>query len=153
MSRIVPPFSGGGEMTFFLLNGFAVLIEGAIMAVVTKLRKQAIVSKQTVASQLAPPTTSQEVRVPRDSDAEEASDSSTGEGRKVIKRAGTPPTASPAVKGGKKGVEVKGEDLTRWYDRYIGLIWAVAVLLWSGEAFVEGWIKSGILAELSGLPH
>ncbi|PWN22716.1 hypothetical protein BCV69DRAFT_244645 [Microstroma glucosiphilum] len=94
VTRLVPPFSGGGEATFFVLNGVAVLVEGAFNLWIRKQRK-------------------------RKAEAKRQND----------------------------------EELERPYDRYVGLAWAVVVLLWSGEAFVEGWIKSGIMAELTFAPH
>ncbi|CAO1615317.1 unnamed protein product [Sympodiomycopsis kandeliae] len=170
VSRIVPPISGGGEFTFFMLNGVAVLIEGAVSAYVFKLRKQALVSKRTLADQLAPPT-SEEVRVSgvdtpstpmtRSRSSNGSAVTSRRHGLDAVKdgsnmqRTGTPPPAPQdhAVAPTPPAPQVSSEDLSRSYDRYVGLIWTVIVLLWTGEAFVEGWIKSGLLAEFSMMPH
>lgn len=152
VGRIVPPFSGGGEFTFFFLNGVAVLIEGLFGAAVLRMRKQALVSQKTIATELTPPAPEESRLSPaaavKANDSRDSSDSEADNGR-AIKRAGKQQKAS--VK--PPAPEIRPEELSRWYDSYVGLLWAIAVLLWSGEAFVEGWIKSGILAELSMVPH
>lgn len=66
---------------------------------------------------------------------------------------GSPPSPSHAQHSEDVDVGISDAELTRWYDRYVGLVWAVTVLLTTGETFVDGWIKSGILAEISFAPH
>lgn len=41
-----------------------------------------------------------------------------------------------------------GEYYTMWYDQYISVAWTLSVLLFTGQAFVEGWIRSGISKEI-----
>ncbi|EPQ26622.1 uncharacterized protein PFL1_05943 [Pseudozyma flocculosa PF-1] len=82
--RLAPPVSGGGEFSFFVLNGVAVIVEGAVARYVTQRRKR------------------------------------------------------------RNG----GETYAMWYDRPVGIAWTLTVLLYTGQLFVEGWIRSGISKEL-----
>lgn len=41
-----------------------------------------------------------------------------------------------------------GKYYSMWYDRPISIAWTLSVLLFSGQAFVEGWIRSGISKEI-----
>ncbi|CAO1636768.1 unnamed protein product [Parajaminaea phylloscopi] len=151
VSRVVPPFSGAGEFTFFMLNGLAVLFEGAVWNVVKTYRKRALLERrrrerdhrQSPGDGKLSPGRQEELEAERLLASEEESDDG-------IKRSGSPPLSSAA---GSASEEVSDADLTRWYDRYIGLVWAVWVLLETGQAFVDGWVKSGILAELTFYPH
>jgi hypothetical protein len=189
VTRLVPPFSGGGEATFFVLNGVAVLVEGAFHIWIKKQRKRRAEAKrqtifneelrkastdgQTTASSSALSPSLSTAAVPRggvptrhqqrlaadDSAADDASSDGTATPQGgTIKRSGSPlvhdersTSATPSDQ--KQQLGPSDDELERPYDRYVGLAWAVVVLLWSGEAFVEGWIKSGIMAELTFAPH
>lgn len=41
-----------------------------------------------------------------------------------------------------------GKHYSMWYDRPISIAWTLSVLLFTGQAFVEGWIRSGISKEI-----
>jgi len=41
--------------------------------------------------------------------------------------------------------------LDRWYDGVIGRIWWIGVLLYVGRNFARGWVKAGLVSEMSGL--
>ncbi|KAJ9478183.1 MBOAT_2 domain-containing protein [Pseudozyma hubeiensis] len=41
-----------------------------------------------------------------------------------------------------------GKYYSMWYDQYISIAWTLSVLLFTGQAFVEGWIRSGISKEI-----
>ncbi|PWY99055.1 hypothetical protein BCV70DRAFT_163364 [Testicularia cyperi] len=41
-----------------------------------------------------------------------------------------------------------GKWFDMWYDTPISVLWTLTVLLFTGQAFVEGWIRSGISREL-----
>ncbi|CAO1634486.1 unnamed protein product [Jaminaea pallidilutea] len=221
VSRLVPPFSGGGEFTFFFLNGVAVLVEGVFWAAVKKYRRrgakvavgghddrrkramkpasmasphqqpprgqsQSSSSSSAIESSSSPSSrlfgqsgltvrpTLGTVTAPRratwrgrddsqdstdmgDADeverdlsdgGQEESDSSEG-----VKHAGPPRRAEANATGDDIDLPPLDQTVDRSYDRYVGLIWAVIVLLWTGEAFVSGWICSGVLAELTFYPH
>ncbi|SNX83147.1 uncharacterized protein MEPE_01853 [Melanopsichium pennsylvanicum] len=83
--QFVPPISGAGEFSFFLLNGVAVVIEGAVAKYIEKRRK-------------------------------------------------------------KNSADSKYYSM--WYDRPVSIAWTLSVLLFTGQAFVEGWIRSGISKEV-----
>ncbi|KAN0063417.1 hypothetical protein ACQY0O_004583 [Thecaphora frezii] len=41
-----------------------------------------------------------------------------------------------------------GQGYTMWYDLPVAVAWTLTVLLYTGQLFVEGWIRSGISREL-----
>ncbi|SPO23236.1 uncharacterized protein UTRI_01914 [Ustilago trichophora] len=41
-----------------------------------------------------------------------------------------------------------GKYYSMWYDRPVSIAWTLSVLLFTGQAFVEGWIRSGISKEI-----
>lgn len=140
VSRIVPPFSGGGEFSFFMLNGFAVLFEGAVWKAIKAQRRKAALAKRSKArSQDADARAAEALLRSEDSDEDS-------------KHAGSPARRIIQEQEPEEGA-VSDAELSRWYDRYVGLVWAVWLLLETGQAFVDGWIKSGILAELTFYPH
>ncbi len=99
-SRLIPSISGGGEFTFFVLNGVAICVEGAIARFVLKRRRNALLRER--------------------------------------KR-----------RGEKVDAPIGKADLSRPYDAWVGGAWAVLVLAYTGETFVEGWVRSGIIEELT----
>ncbi|KAI5194978.1 hypothetical protein E4T38_09305 [Aureobasidium subglaciale] len=40
--------------------------------------------------------------------------------------------------------------LQMWYDSYIGRIWWITVLLFSGRNFARGWVNAGLVREMAG---
>lgn len=72
-----------GEMRFFLLNGIAVVLEGAVQRLVTALRRK---------------------------------------------------------KGWRQSV---------WYDAWIGRVWWILAVCWTGREFARGWVKSGLVREMA----
>lgn len=44
-----------------------------------------------------------------------------------------------------------GQELHRWYDGLVGRIWWTSVLLFTGRNFARGWVKAGLVREMSGL--
>ena len=72
-----------GEMRFFLLNGVAVVLEGAIQRLVRNARKR------------------------------------------------------------------QGWPQYMWYDSWIGRIWWMAAVAWTGREFARGWVKSGLVREMA----
>jgi hypothetical protein len=48
----------------------------------------------------------------------------------------------------KKGQQ---KSLHRWYDGAVGRVWWVTVLLLSGRNFARGWVKAGLVREMSFL--
>ena len=44
-----------------------------------------------------------------------------------------------------------GASLHQWYDGVIGRVWWTAVLLLTGRNFARGWVKAGLVREMSGL--
>lgn len=42
--------------------------------------------------------------------------------------------------------------LHRWYDPWVGRVWTLTVLLWSGQYFTKGWYDSGLVEEMVTLP-
>ncbi|PWN27410.1 hypothetical protein BDZ90DRAFT_232386 [Jaminaea rosea] len=156
-SRIVPPISGAGEFSFFFLNGVAVLIEGAVWAFVKERRRRAAMQRRTSGQdqqlqQQAEAVTSTGSSAPgtprrRSARVAKAATAALDDSEDDVKHPGTPPVVT------RSSASIDDAELTRWYDRYVGLIWAVSVLLTTGETFVDGWIKSGILAEISYFPH
>lgn len=164
VSRIVPPFSGGGEFTFFMLNGIAVLIEGAFYQFIIAQRKKAALSSRKeksqsnvgssgdVGSSSALERTALAARRAVAKVAGSANASEEDEIEELVKHPGTPPSEVVTPQQKVKD-DSSRETFTRSYDRYVGLVWAVIVLLWSGEAFVSGWVTSGLSNELVFLPH
>lgn len=71
-----------GEMRFFLLNGVAVVVEGAVQRLVKMVRR-------------------------------------------------------------KMGWREK-----MWYDAWIGRVWWISAVVWSGREFARGWVKSGLVREM-----
>lgn len=53
-----------------------------------------------------------------------------------------------AKEGGKEG---QTQNLSRWYDEYVGRVWWVSVLLFTGRNFARGWVNSGLVREMSAL--
>ncbi|KAL8667174.1 MAG: hypothetical protein Q9202_000746 [Teloschistes flavicans] len=41
--------------------------------------------------------------------------------------------------------------LNRWYDAMIGRLWWISVLLYNGRHFARGWVKAGLVREMSGM--
>ena len=39
----------------------------------------------------------------------------------------------------------------RWYDGVVGRVWWIGVLLYVGRNFARGWVKAGLVSEMSGL--
>ena len=65
-------------------------------------------------------------------------------------------TAPPAVQtvidlDSKRDDDSDDDDLRRWYDPYIGRIWFIAVILFSGRNFARGWVSSGLVREMAEL--
>ncbi|KAL8637209.1 MAG: hypothetical protein Q9228_005495 [Teloschistes exilis] len=50
------------------------------------------------------------------------------------------------VSGGKQAL-----GLNRWYDSVIGRVWWIPVLLYNGRHFARGWVKAGLVREMSGM--
>uniref|UniRef100_V5GP08 Wax synthase domain-containing protein n=2 Tax=Kalmanozyma brasiliensis (strain GHG001) TaxID=1365824 RepID=V5GP08_KALBG len=48
----------------------------------------------------------------------------------------------------RKSKSADGKYYSMWYDRYVSIAWTLSVLLFTGQAFVEGWIRSGISKEI-----
>ncbi|SJX61822.1 uncharacterized protein SRS1_12806 [Sporisorium reilianum f. sp. reilianum] len=48
----------------------------------------------------------------------------------------------------RKRKSADGKYYSMWYDNYISVAWTLTVLLFTGQAFVEGWIRSGISKEI-----
>ncbi|KAI5201859.1 hypothetical protein E4T39_04957 [Aureobasidium subglaciale] len=44
----------------------------------------------------------------------------------------------------------RGLALEMWYDSYIGRIWWITVLLFSGRNFARGWVNAGLVREMAG---
>lgn len=42
--------------------------------------------------------------------------------------------------------------MRRWYDPWVGRLWTLTVLLWSGQYFTKGWYDSGLVEEMVTLP-
>jgi hypothetical protein len=40
--------------------------------------------------------------------------------------------------------------LKMWYDSYIGRVWWIAFLLFSGRNFARGWVNAGLVREMAG---
>ncbi|KAL9581284.1 MAG: hypothetical protein Q9212_003993, partial [Teloschistes hypoglaucus] len=53
----------------------------------------------------------------------------------------------------RRNVRVSGGDealgLDRWYDSVIGRAWWIPVLLYNGRHFARGWVKAGLVREMS----
>lgn len=43
-----------------------------------------------------------------------------------------------------------GTPLYQWYDGWIGRIWWISVLLFSGRNFARGWVNAGLVREMAG---
>ncbi|KAL8691662.1 MAG: hypothetical protein Q9218_003162 [Villophora microphyllina] len=41
--------------------------------------------------------------------------------------------------------------LNRWYDAMIGRVWWISVILYNGRHFARGWVKAGLVREMSGM--
>jgi len=41
--------------------------------------------------------------------------------------------------------------LSMWYDGYIGRVWWIAVLLFSGRNFARGWVNAGLVREMAAM--
>lgn len=48
----------------------------------------------------------------------------------------------------RKSRSADGKWYSMWYDNYVSVAWTLSVLLFTGQAFVEGWIRSGISKEI-----
>lgn len=48
----------------------------------------------------------------------------------------------------RKKASGDGKYYSMWYDRPVSVAWTLSVLLFTGQAFVEGWIRSGISKEI-----
>jgi hypothetical protein len=49
-------------------------------------------------------------------------------------------------------VKIRGDTKSRWYDPWVGRVWTLTVLLWSGQYFTKGWYDSGLVEEMVTLP-
>lgn len=60
-----------------------------------------------------------------------------------------------ALRHRRRNRQASGEDrskgLDRWYDSAIGRVWWISVLLYNGRHFARGWVKAGLVREMSGL--
>lgn len=36
-----------------------------------------------------------------------------------------------------------------WYDKWVGRVWWIGVLAWTGRNFARGWVKSGLVREMA----
>ncbi len=52
------------------------------------------------------------------------------------------------IEKSRKKNSADGKYYSMWYDRPISVAWTLTVLLFTGQAFVEGWIRSGISKEI-----
>lgn len=52
----------------------------------------------------------------------------------------------------KLAIRIRGDQKARWYDPWVGRIWTLTVLLWSGQYFTKGWYDSGLVEEMVTLP-
>ena len=43
-----------------------------------------------------------------------------------------------------------GQPLSMWYDAWIGRVWWISVLLFSGRNFARGWCNAGLVREMAG---
>jgi len=43
-----------------------------------------------------------------------------------------------------------GRPLHMWYDAWIGRVWWISVLLFSGRNFARGWVNAGLVREMAG---
>lgn len=41
--------------------------------------------------------------------------------------------------------------LDRWYDKYVGRVWWICVLLVTGRYFARGWVNAGLVREMSAM--
>ncbi|TKX25706.1 hypothetical protein C1H76_2356 [Elsinoe australis] len=44
-----------------------------------------------------------------------------------------------------------GGSLERWYDGYVGRIWWISLLLFTGRNFARGWVNAGLVREMSAM--
>ncbi|GAB7339438.1 hypothetical protein MBLNU457_6068t1 [Dothideomycetes sp. NU457] len=44
-----------------------------------------------------------------------------------------------------------GKPLTMWYDGYVGRVWWISVLLYSGRNFARGWVNAGLVREMAAM--
>ncbi|KZT27646.1 hypothetical protein NEOLEDRAFT_1240199 [Neolentinus lepideus HHB14362 ss-1] len=44
----------------------------------------------------------------------------------------------------------RGGETERWYDAYVGKVWTFGALLATGTLFADGWVRSGIIWEMTG---
>ncbi|KAJ9663853.1 hypothetical protein H2198_000613 [Neophaeococcomyces mojaviensis] len=51
-----------------------------------------------------------------------------------------------AVKGMRRQL---GLQEIMWYDKWIGRAWWISAVVWSGREFARGWVKSGLVREMS----
>ena len=54
--------------------------------------------------------------------------------------------AKRVVKMFRKG---QGWDERPWYDAWIGRVWWISVLLWTGRNFARGWVMAGLVREMA----
>lgn len=162
VTSFLPPFSGAGEFTFFLLNGLAVVVEAVVGKIVMAQRRKELHktkgnSVQPSASTTATVSTSTRIdarlRSKHSGPAGSASTTDDEEDapRKVTNFGPAVLSAPPSSEGDT--VPDDKEALRRWYDIYIQLTWTLFVLLTSGELFVEGWLASGLVDELTFRSH
>lgn len=135
LARLLPPFSGAGELSFFLLNGIAVVLETAFGRFVLEQRRQ-----QWRRAHSSGPQTKKDRGAQASADALDDSDED------VKTRGDSRKPSSPSLHD-----NVPDEALHRPYDIYFQLAWTLTVLLTSGELFVEGWIASGVINEITML--
>lgn len=43
-----------------------------------------------------------------------------------------------------------GSPLEMWYDAWVGRLWWISVLLFSGRNFARGWVNAGLVREMAG---
>lgn len=104
----------------FALNGVAIIVEGAIgRALMAHRRRTATRTK--------------------------LDNSDASKGTEMVQ----PPHSQGPVSAGPHRQFAEDAQLEWWYDMSIGVVWTLAVLLITDEAFVEGWIRSGMIDELT----
>lgn len=166
LGRTLPPFSGSGELSFFILNGVAVIVETAIGRMVLAYRRSQWRKKNPSVNakpKTSPPRNETQFLLGQ-SDSTLSIRPTLGAtnflGRRTTYRKDSPEetdseeevkrSGEVAIKDAKKDqVEIPPEALSRPYDIYIQIAWTLTVLLTTGELFTEGWIASGVVNEIT----
>lgn len=164
LARLLPPFSGAGELSFFVLNGVAVIVETAIARVVMAYRRKQIdASPDKAASEKGKDSTSSSTTALKPSGGTmfgRSASLSAGKERRASYQDTTSSESDEEVKhSGQEMQMTNGQDedtpssddkaLSRWYDIYFQLAWTLTILLSTGELFTEGWIASGVVNEIT----